>query len=191
MTHFCEIVKIVLFSKKFVNLKRSCSKPHISQAFSRIILRNFVWHNLGHEKRTTMVSRLIFLHFWVTFFSWLIMATFPTLFCMSIFFANLDLGSTEFRLKFLSISLSFISSSGRRRVAPTTPNKIFFFTVSHPGAWGTGARSKLQQKITWAQSWKKKDKDNVSLPDNALHLSSNLINGKNLDRVKYALGLKI
>ena len=122
MTHFCEIVKIVLFSKKFVNLKRSCSKPHISQAFSRIILRNFCWHNLGHEKRT-MVSRLIFLHFWVTFFSWLIMATFPTLFCMSIFFANLDLGSTEFRLKFLSISLSFISSSGRRREAPATPKK--------------------------------------------------------------------
>ena len=91
---------------------------HTSSIFTNYFATLF----LGHEKRT-MVSRLIFLHFWVTFFSWLIMATFPTLFCMSIFFANLDLGSTEFRLKFLSISLSFISSSGRRREAPATPKK--------------------------------------------------------------------
>ena len=142
-----------------------------------------------------MVSRLIFLHFWVNFFfiyDWylFICSTFHKLFCMPYIFANLDLGSAEFRLKFLSISLSFISSSssGTCNTQNSFSETIASFSQYHTQAACLRDRRavKITAKNHLSPILKKKTK--TLFPYQTMHfIYHQLINGKNLDRIKYAL----
>ena len=128
-------------------------------------------HGFKIDFSTFLGHLFFFIYDWYLF----ICSTFPKLFCMPYIFANLDLGSAEFRLKFLSISLSFISSSssGTCNTQNSFSETIASFSQYHTQA--ACLRDRRAVKITAKNHLSpilKKDKDTVSLPDNALHLSS-------------------